>query len=143
MLRSLNEVIGYQIKATDGMIGDVDEFYFDDQMWKIRYLVVNTGSWLSDRLVLVSPVALDKPNWKYRILPVQLTRAQVENSPKVDLDKLVSRQQETKLRNYYQWPVYWGGLGSPVSPASTGIKPDNLGLDELGPMPQKDPSSFG
>jgi hypothetical protein len=112
MLRSLSEVIGYHILATDGIIGNADEFYFDDQMWKVRYLVVSTGSWLSERRVLISPAALDKPNWTYRTLSVKLTKEQVEHSPDVDLAKPVSRQQETKLRDYYQWPIYWGGLGS-------------------------------
>jgi hypothetical protein len=41
MLLNLNELKGLKIRATDGEIGSVDQFYFDDET--IRYLVFNTG----------------------------------------------------------------------------------------------------
>ena len=62
MLRSLKELQGYTISATDGDIGSVHDFYFDDQHWTVRYLVVDTGGWLSGRRVLVSPLALGRPD---------------------------------------------------------------------------------
>ena len=48
MLRNVNNLIGYSIRALDGELGKVSEFYFDDFTWSIRYLVVDTGNWLSD-----------------------------------------------------------------------------------------------
>jgi sporulation protein YlmC with PRC-barrel domain len=108
MRRSLNDLAGYTVRASDGDIGTVYEFYFDDQGWTIRYLVVDTGRWLSGRKVLVSPAAFDKPDWESRTFPVNLTKEQVRNSPSIDTDKPVSRQHETELHGYYGWPIYWG-----------------------------------
>lgn len=107
MLRSLNDLTGLSIRASDGEIGEVYEFYFDDAAWTIRYLVVRTGNWLANKNVLISPAAIGKPDWDQKLLPVNLTRNQVENSPDISTDKPVSRQNETELLNYYNWPVYW------------------------------------
>ena len=109
MLRSLKELQGYTISATDGDIGSVHDFYFDDQHWTVRYLVVDTGGWLSGRRVLISPMALGQTDWLDRRLPVSLTRQQVEDSPPIDLAKPVSRQYEVEYFNYYGWPYYWYG----------------------------------
>ena len=84
-------------------------FFFDDKTWAIRYLVVDTGTWLPDRQVLISPIALGQPDWEGQFFPVKLTTEQVRNSPDIDTDKPVSRQQETRLHTYYDWPVYWSG----------------------------------
>ena len=109
MRRSLNDLVGYTIRANDGDIGKVHEFYFDDQSWTIRYVVVDTGGWLSGRKVLISPVAFDRPDWETCTFPVNLTKEQVRNSPSIDTDKPVSRQHEAELHGYYGWPVYWAG----------------------------------
>lgn len=90
------------------MIGEVDEFYFDDESWKIRYLVIKTGSWLSERKVLISPDAIIKQPWQNGFFPVLLTKQQVQNSPDIDTEKPVSRLQETELYSHYQWENYWG-----------------------------------
>jgi uncharacterized protein YrrD len=100
-------LVGYTIHATDGDIGKVHDFYFDDHDWTIRYLVVDTEGWLSGRKVLVSPVALDMPKWESKTLPVGLTKELVEQSPSIDLDKPVSRQMEEELYAYYGWKPYW------------------------------------
>src|ERR1019366_7117855 len=81
MLRNVKDLQGYAIGATDGAIGTVDDRYFDDEGWAIRYLVVDTGGWLSGRKVLISPVAIGPPDWLHQVLPVSLTKAQVEKSP--------------------------------------------------------------
>ena len=108
MLKSVKNLRGYTIQATDGEIGKVHEFYFDDKLWEIRYLVVDTGGWFSGRRVLISPTALGQPDWKQEIFPVSLTKEQVENSPDTDMEKPISRQYESKLYQYYNWPIYWG-----------------------------------
>jgi sporulation protein YlmC with PRC-barrel domain len=108
MERNINSLINYNIAATDGVIGEVEEFYFDDQSYKIRYLIVKTGSWLSERKVLISPGAIIKQQWKNGLFPLNLTKGQVKNSPDIDTDKSVSRQQEIELYGHYQWESYWG-----------------------------------
>jgi sporulation protein YlmC with PRC-barrel domain len=109
MQHSLRSMIGFSIKATDGDVGKVDEFYFDDATWTIRYMIAETGSWLSDRKVLISLVALGKPDWESRTFPVNLTCDQVRNSPDIDMERPVYRQHEAELHAYYQWPQYWEG----------------------------------
>ncbi len=115
MLRSLNKLIGYKIEATDGDIGSVQDFYFHDDTWTIRYLVVDTGKWLPGRLVLLSPVAITagEPDWSNHRFPVALTKKQIEESPSAGTDRPVSRQYETELHKYYGWPVYWGAAPLP------------------------------
>lgn len=109
MLRDINSLKGYVIHATDGELGKVDEFYFDDKTWAIRYLVVKTGGWLSSRKVLISTAALKRePDWRARAMPVNLTREQVRNSPDIDTDKTVTRLHELELHKHYAWPLYWG-----------------------------------
>ncbi len=111
MLRNVKDLRGYAIHATDGIMGHVDDFYFDDEDWAIRYLVVDTGGWLSGRQVLVSPLAIGHPDWVGQTLPVSLTKAQVERSPDIDTRKPVSRQHEAEYFAYYGYPCYWGGAG--------------------------------
>ncbi len=111
MLRNAKEMEGYAVGATDGDIGHVKDFYFDDEAWVIRYLVVDTGGWLSSRKVLVSPIAVGTPNWEERSLPASISREQIRKSPDIDTDKPVSRQHEMTYSGYYGYPYYWGGAG--------------------------------
>jgi len=108
MKRSINSLIGYTISATDGELGKVNEFFFDDFSWSIRYLVVDTGTWLTDRKVLIPHAALGTTDWKLRIFHVNLTMDQIRKSPDIDTEKTVSRQKEIELHDYYGLPVYWG-----------------------------------
>jgi hypothetical protein len=89
MLRSVTHLQGATIHATDGEIGKVDQFYFDDETWAIRYLVANTSHWPAGRLVLISPIALVQRNWESKRLDVALTKKQIENSPPIDTHKPV------------------------------------------------------
>ncbi len=108
MKRSINSLAGYTIKGTDGEIGKVEEFYFDDRSSIIRYMVVKTGGWFSGKKVLISPEAFQKPDWKSKTFSVNLTQEKIKNSPDIDTDKPVSRQQEELMRGYYSWPGYYG-----------------------------------
>src|ERR1039458_5886474 len=79
MLRSVNNLIGYSIRARDGELGKVNEFYFDDFTWSIRYLVVDTGNWLSERKVLIPHRALGITDWNSKTFQVNLTKDQVRS----------------------------------------------------------------
>jgi len=97
------------IQATDGEIGTVNLFYFDDEAWAIRYLTVDTGGWLGGRNVLISPISIVQTNWHTKRLDVALTKKQVENSPNIDTHKPVSRQHEAAYLGYYGYSYYWVG----------------------------------
>jgi hypothetical protein len=112
MLRSAKEIIGYRLQASDGELGKVQDFLFDDQWWAVRYLVADTARWLAGRRVLIAPAALGQPDWARRHFPVSLTRGQIENCPGIEQDRPVSRQHEHELTEYYGWPRYWGALSA-------------------------------
>jgi hypothetical protein len=109
MLVKVKTLTGYTLDSLDGEIGKVSEFYFDDKHWTIRYMVADTGNWLSGRLVLISPYALVNINTEERHVAVNLSKKQIENSPSLDSEKPVSRQDEEVYNNYYSWPLYWSG----------------------------------
>jgi uncharacterized protein YrrD len=108
MERNINGLTGFNLEATDGEIGEVVDFYFDDETWTIRYLVVKTGGWLSGRKVLISPAALLHKGLGEESIPVNLMQRQVRTSPDIDTDKPVSRQKEATLNKHHFWENYWG-----------------------------------
>jgi PRC-barrel domain len=108
MLWNASTINGYAIEASDGDIGTVSDFLFDDASWRVRWLVVDTGNWLSGRKVLLPPSVLGHLNAKDGTLAVKLTKQQVKDSPEIDTDRPVSRQMETRVYDYYGWSPYWG-----------------------------------
>ena len=111
MLQSIKQLYRDKIGASDGEIGRVKDFYFDDQNWAVRYVVADTGSWLPGRQVLISPHAFGSLHQAGKFLCVNLTRKQIEGSPSIELHKPVSRQYEEEYYRYYGWPYYWQGDG--------------------------------
>jgi hypothetical protein len=109
MLIKAKALVDYKLDSLDGEIGKVKEFYFDDRHWAIRYLVADTGDWLMDRQVLISPYSLVAVNKEKRGIAIDLTKKQIEDSPSLDCDKPVSRQFEQVFYGYYAFPTYWNG----------------------------------
>ena len=111
MLRSIKQLYGNKLAATDGEIGQVKDVYFDDVHWTVRYVVAETGTWLTSRQVLLSPHALGNIQRSEHHLEVRLTRQQIEKSPSIEWHKPVSRQFEEEYHRYFGWPYYWEGNG--------------------------------
>jgi hypothetical protein len=109
MLRSIRDLHGCIVSALDGDIGSVRQAYFDDEAWAVRYLVVETGNWLKDRQVLVSPYSVQHTDPGSSVVHVNLSRQQVRDSPVLDTHKPVSRQHEIEYLRYYSYPTYWDG----------------------------------
>jgi hypothetical protein len=109
MLHLVKSLRGLALKARDGSIGSVKDFYFDDQFWTVRYLIADTAGWMSGRSVLISPYALESVDVAAKEIATTLTRKQIEESPPLESDKPVSRQFEQDYYGYYGWPSYWGG----------------------------------
>jgi hypothetical protein len=107
MLRSVKELYGDKLGASDGDIGHVRDCYFDDHNWAIRYVVADTGAWLPGRQVLISPHSIGRLEPAGKVMRVNLTRKQIEDSPSIEAHKPVSRQ----YYQYYGWPYYWEGAG--------------------------------
>lgn len=116
MLHTIKDLRGDKIAARDGEIGKVDQVYFDDQDWRVRYFVVDTGGWLSGRKVLISPASVDRSKSSEDAIAVGLSRDQVKHSPGIDADKPVDRQYEEAYARYYGYPLYWVPLEAAAIP---------------------------
>lgn len=124
MVHDTADLRALTLRASDGEIGSIDDVYFDDARWVVRYLVVDTGGWLSGRKVLISPRSVQRLDIEGRELELALTRDQVKASPDYDSDKPISRQYEKDFFAYYGYPYYWSGpymwgiADYPAAPAS-------------------------
>jgi hypothetical protein len=130
MLTNAKLLKGFVIRTTDGEIGAVDQLYFDDETWAIRYFTLETGSWLAGRQVLVSPISIVHTDWQAKRLDVVLTKKQVENSPNIETHRPVSRQDEATYLGYYGYPYYWGfypaGLADPAANFDNEVLADKI-----------------
>lgn len=124
MLRSALHMTGHRIKAVDGDIGKVSDWYFDDGSWAVRYLVADTGYWLPGRLVLLAPSVVASADQDEKVIEVGLTRQQIEESPPADSDQPVSRRFEKELQHHYGWPAYWTAPAGFIAPTE---------MDTMGP----------
>jgi hypothetical protein len=124
MLHKASRIRGITVSATDGDVGHVEEFYFDDEAWMIRYLVVETGSWLAHRRVLIPPMSIVRP-LTIAGLQSTLTKDQIQHSPEVESHPTMSRQDETKVLRHYGYPSYWEDGKEPDSaaPGPSRVKP--------------------
>ena len=120
MLTNAKHLKGFVIRATDGELGVVDELYFDDDSWTIRYFIVGTGGWLGGRPVLISPISIIHTDWTGQRLDVALTKDQVQQSPDIYTRQPISRQHEAEYTSYYGYDSYWAesnawiGMPSPL-----------------------------
>jgi hypothetical protein len=142
MLRSVEQLYGAKLGASDGEIGHAKDFYFEDQNWVVRYVVADTGSWLAGRKVLISPHAFGSLHQAGKLLLVNLTRKQIEDSPSIESHKPVSRQYEEEYYRYYGWPYYWQGdalwgmSGFPILELPTEPLPSEP-VPASGPQPER------
>lgn len=132
MLRTAKTIYGNKLGATDGEIGHVRDFYFNDEDWMIRYLVVDTGDWLPGRQVLIPPHVVASFGEEGKIVEVNLSRARIENSPAIATHKPVSRQYEEEYYRYFGWPSYWMGETLPAMPSipASGTPSDTVAAAE-------------
>ena len=113
---SAKRLYGKTIDARDGHIGSVHDLYFDDQVWTVPYLVIDTGNWLPGRNVLIVPDAILQPWHGEAGLPLNLTKDQIRSSPDIDTTQPVSPKAEHLLHRHYGWMPYWGVPGVPAPP---------------------------
>jgi sporulation protein YlmC with PRC-barrel domain len=128
----IKQLYGCILDATDGKIGHVKDIYFDDDTWEVRYIIANTGSWLSELMVLISPKAFGDFHQDGRLLTVNLSKEQIEQSPPITSQKPISKQREDEYHRYDGWPEYWtidpvfgmNGLQSMVIPVRSPGEPE-------------------
>jgi uncharacterized protein YrrD len=117
---------GWGLDARDGEIGSFQQIYFDDQEWRVRYLVVHTGTWLFGRSVLIAPRAVAAIDTDGERISVDLPRDEVEGSPPLDFEEPLSRHYEEAYHRFYGWAPYWLGPGfggvPPAIPPMMGVE---------------------
>ncbi|MCA0970737.1 PRC-barrel domain-containing protein [Halobacillus litoralis] len=111
MIHNERFIEDYTIDAEDAELGKVDAFLFDDEKWAVRYLAADTRKWLPGRKVLISPISIEKINHDANHISVHLTKEQVKESPDIDTDQPVSREQEARMNLFFGWGNYWGEPG--------------------------------
>lgn len=117
MIRSIRGMLDFRVQALDGEAGRVDDFFFDDEKWTVRYCVDRISGRLGCEEVLISPSGFDgSPDWRRRIFPLSMNAEKVRNSPSIDTHKPVSRQKEKELLAYYGVPMYWQNYSSQTIP---------------------------
>lgn len=111
-LRSVKEILGYDIQGSDGAIGHLDDLVVDDTTWELRYLVVDTSNWWFGKKVLLAPHWASRVSWSEQKIFVDETRESVKRSPEWAAFT-VNREYEAQLYEHYGRPHYWH---DPVSP---------------------------
>ncbi len=145
MLLVAAALIGYDIEATDGPIGTVSDFLFDDTSWTLRWLVVDNSTWLHERKLLLHLPAIGTADHEHHALRMTISKAQIEGSPDIRHDQPISRQVELSLYDYYGASPLWeddgyfggGAIASPLSspplfgqtPMGDANVPDRSGRD--------------
>lgn len=122
MLKRYKDLLGHPLHAVDGQIGKIDQLIFDETNWAIRYIVVDVGSFLAPRRVLLSPAGVDRV--EHHGIWILATKEQIRKSPEIDTAMPLSREHEIILHDYYSWPYYWlfpsyyNSLGTAIYPGS-------------------------
>ena len=97
MLHSVSELESYQVTASDGSMGTIQDVYFDDHAWVVRYLIVDTGAWLPGRKVLLSPLSMGRIDAVRHNLPVSLDRDAIKNGPGIDAPYLEAQAEDARV----------------------------------------------
>jgi hypothetical protein len=130
MLLKVKDLMGYTIKATDGDLGKVKDFYIDDRNWSVRFILIDTGEWLPERRVILSPFAIGKPDTTARVMTEEVSREQVKNSPGIKEYGRITREEEIRLCDYFGWPIYCEDTATGGSEPYTDMEREGPAADE-------------
>ena len=108
MLRQIRELGTYRLHATDGDVGHLEQFYFDDRDWKITYFVVDIGTWLHGKKVLMRPSAIIGVDAQTKTINAAFTKREVEDSEDIGLHKPEGLEQPHDYSLYLGFPYYPG-----------------------------------
>lgn len=122
MFRDLKTLTGSVVVATDGEIGKITDFLFNDQSWTIKYLVVDVKRWLTRRDVVLAVSAVQEIDWNNRTFQIRVTKEQVRESPLIDSAEPVSRQQEIAMEAYFGRLACWVDRQAGASSIPTGTE---------------------
>lgn len=112
MLISAKKLQSYQLKATDGEVGAIDDLLFDDQVWHIRFLVARLQKLLPwSEKVLINPLYLQRPDSQNHLLNVALSENSIRKCPPLSSSMPVSLRQRNRAFKAYGYADYWAAPG--------------------------------
>ncbi|MCM3399368.1 MULTISPECIES: PRC-barrel domain-containing protein [Oceanobacillus] len=106
MMRLTSQLKQFNIHATDGELGKIKDFYFDDRNWEIRYAIVDTRKWLPGRKVLLSPNSFIEVDETNESVNVEFDKLMIRNSPPVPENEDLTKDKENHLIDYFGWNSY-------------------------------------
>jgi len=151
MLRTMRHLIGATVAATDETVGELDDAYFDDRHWAVRYLVVRSDEADHAAPLMVSPVAVEAISEDASRIDLAVDKESVEKAPGVGHEQPVSVQRERAYYDYYGWPYYWQGPGvwgawsgaAGMRMLPVGVPPDRVVADELSGQEEAEAGAAG
>jgi sporulation protein YlmC with PRC-barrel domain len=109
-----NSLNGFEVHATDGSIGRINDFHFDDRGWEITHLVIDLGGWIEAHKVLISPRMVGSADWRKKQIAVNLSRDQIRHGPDLSTEMPIALQLENKMyaiqQNAFLWPEMYASL---------------------------------
>lgn len=106
-LRSAREVSGYTVRAGREDVAKVSGLLLDTDGWKVRWIIADTGSFLTSHPVLLSPEWVRDVDWPDARLNVTVSADKITGAPTYDPTRTLSREQEQKIYDWHGVRPYW------------------------------------
>lgn len=101
------QLIGYRIRTWDDQYAALRDLVINTQNWSVPYLSVEAEALAPRRQVLVPSRSLLGLDEALREISVELTGAQLRESPSLDASESVTRDFEEQYERYYGWENQW------------------------------------
>ena len=92
------DLTGFEIEATDGGIGKIDEATYDVGS---SYVVVDTGPWIFGKKVLLPAGVIDRVDLDAETVFVRRTKDEIKNAPEFDENTFREESYRTEVGSYY------------------------------------------
>lgn len=97
-------LLGSLVEGRNGVLGEMKGFIFDDRDWTIHYLLLETSAWFDRRSVLITTSSVTCRENASGIIHTGLDPEQVKEGPRISGGSPLSRQEEARVRQYYELP---------------------------------------
>lgn len=102
ILRSFDEVNGYDVEATDGKIGHIEDLIIDYEDWQIVYAVIDTVNWLPWSKKVIIPInRLAEISYTNNIVKVKMKKDSIKNAPEYNPDEMLVEEFEKGIFDFY------------------------------------------
>ena len=95
---SPRNVVGYDVEATDGSIGKVDDATYDVGS---SYIVVDTGPWIFGKKVMLPAGVIESVDPEGEKIIVDRSKDEIKSSPEFDDSMVRDEGYRTRLGSYY------------------------------------------